>query len=294
MIKKIIAPTLFLISLSSFAQTIVTSLKANGPGDTYKLIDSVLAPNKGSAIESPGTKVGDCDNHSSFINADGNSHHITEINDPEMGPVFKFILHAKEDIDRNKCGKKDRQRNEIKTYRSSPDYLVATQGEKIEYKWTMKLPADFKAFGSFTHFHQIKSVDAKNDGDKMPLITFTAYKKSSGESLNIRYGPVSTQETLAKIPLSEFKGNWVEFTETVDYKKGKKGTYHVLIKNIKTKKTILDFKHKGMMFKEDASLMRPKWGIYRSLKYPNDIKDEEVLYGEFKITELISKNPSKN
>ena len=292
MTTHFITLTFIFTSLLTFAQTKVTTLKADGPGDTYQLIDSILAPNKGSAIESPGTKTGDCDNHSNYINADGNANHITEVNDPQMGPVFKFTLHAKEDIDRNKCEKKDRQRNEIKTYRSSPDYLKATLGEKIEYKWNMKLPNDFKAFESFTHFHQIKSVDAKNGGDKMPLITFTTYKKSSGEFLNIRYGPVLTQETLAKIPLSEFKGNWVEFKETIDFKKGKKGTYQLLVKNLKSKKTILDFEHRGVMFKEGASLMRPKWGIYRSLKYPNNIKDEEVLFGEFKITELVSKNPN--
>ena len=284
----IITPILLLINLISFSQAKITTLQADGPGDTYQLIDSVLAPLKGSAIESPGLKIGDCDNHSYYKSTDNNTHHITEIDDPEIGPVFQFAIHAKEDIDRNKCGKKDRQRNEIKTYRSSPDYLKATIGEKIEYKWTMKLPNNFKAFDRFTHFHQIKSVGADDDGDKTPLITFTAYEKPSGESLHIRYGPADTQETLTKVPLSEFKGNWVEFTETIDFKKGKKGNYHIVMKNIKTGKTILDFKHKGIMYKKGSDLMRPKWGIYRSLKSPNNIKDENILFGYFKISEYNS------
>ena len=158
----------------------------------------------------------------------------------------------------------------------------------------MKLPSDFEVSKKFTHLHQIKSVGAANNGDKMPLITFTGVKKSDNKSyIELRYGPELTQKALTKIPLNEFKGQWVEFTETIDYKKGKKGTYHILIKNINNGKTILDLKHKGLMFKKDAVLMRPKWGIYRSLKGAEGLKDENVLYGYFKISEYNSAKPKK-
>ena len=40
-----------------------------------------------------------------------------------------------------------------------------------------------------------------------------------------------------------------------------------------------------LTYKKDADFMRPKWGVYRSLKHPDDIKDENVLFGYFKITE---------
>jgi len=286
MILKIPQLAFFMLALQLNAQNKVTTLKADGPGGTYELIDSVLAPIKGSALEAPGVQYGECNNHSDFKNINGNAEHISEIIDSEMGPVFQFTLHVNEDKDRHKCNTKDRQRNEIKTYRSSPDYLKATVGEKIEYKWTMKLPTDFKASNNFTHLHQIKSIGASDNGDKIPLITLTAFQKSSGAYLNLRYAAETTQETLTKVSLDEFKGHWVEFTETIEFKKGKKGTYHILMKNIKNGKTILDFKHKGIMYKKDSDLMRPKWGIYRSLKSSKDIKDENVLFGYFQITEF--------
>jgi len=270
MAQRIIFTCILITTLQLSAQT--TLLKADGPGNTYQLINSKFAPTVGSAIESPGFKTNNYNNHYSFINHEGNNNHISEILDPQMGAVFQFSIHAKEDKDRYKCSNNDRQRNEIKTYASSPDYLKGTIGENVEYKWTMKLPNDFMASQNFTHLHQIKSVGGIKAEEKMPLITITAYKKTNGDELHIRHSENSTQKTIAKVPLKTIKGEWVEFTEKINYKKGKNGTYQLSIKNINSDKVILNYKDKLLTYKKNEDLQ--------------NIKDENILFGYFKITEL--------
>jgi len=68
---KITCITCILLSCSPiFSQTV---LNADGPGETYELIASVLAPGY-RPIEAPGIKKNDCDNHSGF-----KDKHITEV-----------------------------------------------------------------------------------------------------------------------------------------------------------------------------------------------------------------------
>src|SRR3954451_5262313 len=82
-------------------------LNADGPGNTYELIDSVLG---GSAEETP-----DCSDPAF-------GRHITEAMDDVLGKnVFIFHIHVTPDNDR--CTNFDRQRNEIKTFGSSSAYL---------------------------------------------------------------------------------------------------------------------------------------------------------------------------
>lgn len=284
--KKNLFTLFYLITLPLIAQKAVTELRADGPGNTYDLINSKFAIKNTSVIEAPGLKIGDCDNHSWYINSEGTSDHITEIYDPEKGNIFEFVIHLKEDKDRNKCNKKDRQRNEIKIHNSSPENLKGNIGETFIYQWSMKLPKDFQVSNSFTHFHQLKSKGGIVEEEKIPLITITGYKKSKGDEMHVRYSGTTEQNTVAKASFDEFRGQWVNFSERIKYKKGK-GEYELLITNQKTGKIILNYKSKKMItYKKDALFMRPKWGIYRSILHPDQLKDEKVFYEFFKITEI--------
>ncbi len=257
--------TLSCICSGLFAQVM---LDADGQTDTYSLINSVLAPGY-DVVEVP-----DCD-HVEF------GPHIDQVFDNTLDQyVFRFHIHKDEDSDR--CKNYDRQRVEIKTYDKSPDNLKAIEGEKVEYKWKFKLASDFAASSSFTHLHQLKAVGGSEES--MPLITLTA-RKGTPDKLELRYAEFTSQTTITKVDLEDFKGQWVEVIEEVVF--GEDGSYKILIKAFPDAEVLFDYSNDDIrMWKTDADFLRPKWGIYRSLNNAVDLKDEQVLFANFSIHEL--------
>jgi len=251
----------------SYSQTI---LKADGPGDTYELINSVFAPGF-NVVESP-----DC-SHESF------GRHIDELFDSELNNyVFRFHIHTTPDNDR--CINFDRQRNEIKTYDKSPDSLVAVKDELVEYKWKFKIDKGFQSSSSFTHLHQIKAVGGTEDA--MPLITFTA-RKGSPDQFELRYAEALTQVTLKKVELTPFMGEWLEATETILFGEIDVGEYHVSISKVSDGTVLFEYYNESIrMWKTYAEFLRPKWGIYRSLNDQSSLRDEEVLFADIRIEEI--------
>jgi len=249
------------------AQTI---LKAVGSDTTYELINAALAPGY-NVIEVP-----DC-GHTTF------GKHIEEVYDADLETyVFKFIAHRDEDDDR--CKNFDRQRTEIKTYDKSPENLKANLGEKIRYTWKFKLDEGFQPSSKFTHLHQLKSVDGPDDN--MPMITLTA-RDGSTDKLELRYAAAQTQSTVTEINLSELLGEWVEVVEDVTYEVQGKAMYHITMTRLSDGKVVMDYENNTIaMWKVDASFIRPKWGIYRSLDDSSKLRDEAVYFDDFKIEEL--------
>lgn len=249
-----------------------TVLSADGPGNTYELIESVLAPGY-NPIETP-----DC-SHASF------GRHIDEIFDTELQKnVFRFSIHRDQDDDR--CINFDRQRNEIKTYDQSPNNLLAVEGETVVYSWKFKLEAGFQPSSSFTHLHQIKAVGGSEAS--MPQITLTA-RAASPENLELRYAETNTQVTLATSPLNDFKGVWVEATETITF--GESGSYELSLNRISDNASLFYYLNPNIrMWKTEADFLRPKWGIYRSLNNSSQLRDEEVLFADFSIDEVTANN----
>lgn len=244
-------------------------LEADGPGNTYELINSIFAPGY-NVVEAP-----DC-SHSSFGN------HIDEVFDTELNKnIFRFHIHVTPDNDR--CIKFDRQRNEIKAYDKSPDNLKALEGETVVYKWKFKISSDFKASSSFTHIHQIKSVGGSYAS--IPMITLTL-RKSTPDRLELRYTPTNDQNTLKTANLDLFRGNWVIVNETIKF--GDAGSYAIEIKNIATNEVIFSYSDNSIdTWQDGAEFARPKWGIYRSLNSVSDLKDETVLFADFSIEEVL-------
>lgn len=240
-------------------------LKADGSSDAYKQISRVLG---GSACEVP-----DC------------AHpvkHITEAFDKQLNEyVFVFHSHVKEDNDR--CKNYDRERVEIKTYSPSAANLKGEQGETVEYKWKFKIDSGFKAQPTFTHIHQIKA----GDGDAgAPIITFTPRYGQPDQLEVIHTGAVkeTSQGVLTKVNLADFKGAWVEATETMHY--DTHGSYAVTIKRVADGKVLLNYTNKDIdLWRKGTSFCRPKWGVYRSLKSAEYIRDEDVDFADISIRE---------
>jgi len=243
-------------------------LSADGPGDTYSLITSVLAPGH-NPIEVP-----DC-NHSEF------DEHIDELFDGDLNTnVFRFYIHTSPDNDR--CIKFDRQRNEIKTYDRSPDNLLGIENETVIYKWKFKLNSGFQSSPNFTHLHQLKSVGGSLES--MPMYTLTT-RKGSPDRLELRYAETDNQSTLATTALDALIDTWLEVTETIKY--GTSGTYDIEIKKVSDGSVLFEYSNPSIInWKPNASFVRPKWGIYRSLQNAQDLRDEEILFADFSITEI--------
>ncbi len=243
-------------------------LRADGPGNTYDLITSVLAPGH-NPIETP-----DC-SHNAF------GEHIDEVFDTELNAhVFQFYIHTTPDDDR--CINFDRQRNEIKSYNQSPDNLLGIENEKVVYTWKFKLKAGFQSSPNFTHLHQLKSVGGSLES--MPMYTLTA-RKGNPDRLELRYAETDSQVTLAQTAIAPLVDTWLEVTETIKY--GVSGTYEIEIKKVSDDSVLFSYANTSIVnWRPGGSFVRPKWGIYRSLLNAQDLRDEEVLFADFSILEI--------
>lgn len=251
------------------------TLTADGPGNTYELINSVLANPGRNVIEAP-----DC-SHPDF------GRHIDEIFDRDLNKfVFRFHIHIAEDNDR--CLVFVKQRNEIKSFSGSPNTLKATYGESVEYTWKFKLSEDFNPSSRFTHIHQIKSV---GDGvESSPLFTLTLRKRDPNR-FEIRYTPFDKQTTLDTGELSLLKGKWISAKQIIKY--SDTGSYYIELKDENSGTLLFSYKNEDIdTWQENADFARPKWGIYRGLIEDQGLKDEEVLFADFSINEFtISELP---
>ena len=248
-------------------------LNADGPGNTYELINSVLAPGF-DVVEDP-----DC-SHTAF------GRHIDEVFDAELNTnVFRFQIHVT--LDNDRCINFDRQRNEIKTYDKSPDNLKGVEGETVVYKWKFKLDAGFQSSPNFTHIHQLKTVGGLYES--IPMYTLTA-RKGTPDKLELRYAETASQSTLQQTDLTPFKGAWVEVTETIKYGTNASpdsGTFSIVIKRVSDMVTLFSYTNNAIKnWQTDADFVRPKWGIYRSLLNSADLRDEQVLFANFSIEEM--------
>ena len=242
-------------------------LAADGPGGTYDLITSKLAPGY-SPIETP-----DC-NHESF------GDHIDEIYDETLQAyAFRFHIHVTPDNDR--CIKFDRQRNEIKTYNQSPENLLGRENETVTYQWKFKLPEGFQSSPKFTHIHQLKSVGG--DYNSMPMYTLTT-RKSTPDKLELRYAEADQQITLKQTDLTPLINRWINVRETVLY--GNNGSYTIELSDTASAQVLFTYTNDNIVnWREGGEFVRPKWGIYRSLIYPEDLRDEALLFADFNIIE---------
>jgi len=189
--------------------------------------------------------------------------------------VFEFYSHVTPDNDR--CINFDRQRIEIKTYDPSPSNLKGVLGETITYKWKFKLAVGYKPSSSFTHIHQIKAVGG-NDGD--PIFTLTP-RKGSPNKIELKHDNTTV---VATADLLSFEGVWVECTEVLTV--GAACPYSMIIKRVSDGIVLLSYSNNSMMtIRADNNFIRPKWGIYRSLNSPADLRDEAVRFAGFSIQE---------
>jgi len=254
---KLAVPVVFLVVTPAFSQVVLT---ADDQVDAYTRVKSVL----GASPETP-----DC-SHPTF------GPHITQTIDNDLSKyVFLFNIHVTPDNDR--CSAFDRQRLEIKTEGSSPAYVKGFLNDSVAFRWKFKLPAGFQPSTSFTHIHQIKAYD----GDaSAPIMTLTPRKGSpnSLQLIHINSSGVTTQ--LTQTDLAPFVGVWVEAYEKITY--NTHGTYSLVINRLSDGAQLFSYANNDLdLWRNGTTVVRPKWGIYRSLNHPEQLRDEQVEYDRF-------------
>ncbi len=191
--------------------------------------------------------------------------HITEDMDAELGkPVFVFHAHVAQDDDR--CGETDRQRTEI---RGRDAMVVANNGATVYYRWKFKLAQGFQGSPSFTHIFQIKSDQAA------PVMTLTP--RSATMAIDGRIGARGATS------LGKFIGAWVVVDLKIVF--GNAGRVEMTIKKLAGGEMLFQYAGEADTWDDNASGHDPKWGIYRSLNNRGDLRDEQVRFADFCVSQ---------
>ncbi|GAD89586.1 hypothetical protein VHA01S_022_00140 [Vibrio halioticoli NBRC 102217] len=273
-----------------------TQLTADGPGkeDTYTLIRNAFGPR---SIEAP-------DLYGSANHA--GAPHITEATDATVGNYFKFVIHRDDDHDRDVLSKSDRQRNEIKVYGGSDSSLKGYLGSTFEYRWKFRIGDNLAVTKHFTHIFQLKAVKGKGSDaiTSSPILTLTAnvrQGKSGLEVRHVRYNDNKTgtvNETLYHSVRhnvdweNDLRGHWFEVYVKANY--AESGSLYMTVTPLGETTPMIEVnQHNIEMWRsgDDAShvnFVRPKWGIYRSLKAIDQLnkEEDEVDFADFEVTKV--------
>lgn len=195
--------------------------------------------------------------------------------------MFVFHLHLDEDDDRGVLF--DRQRVEIKTYNKSPDELKGTRGETHAYRWSFRVDAKFQVSHRFTHLFQIKTVGGDDDGQ--PILTVSAARRNKGDRLEIRHGANGQDvRIVADTDLDHIRGTWIDGRCRARY--DDRGSLSIKLKQ-RGGDAVLSYSRREIdMWRDNADFNRPKWGIYRKIVTDGSLRDEQVRFADFAITEI--------
>jgi hypothetical protein len=256
-----------IVGLSATVSTAAVLVSADGPGNTYELLEA-----KGF-----GTELPDCGHK---------VRHVREIFDSTLNKnVFAIDVHR--DLDDDRCnGSTDRQRVELKTAPGGGDEstLQCTNGQTCYYRWKFKLDSGLQVSPNFFHIHQIKAQAGGDEGS--PIFTFTVRKGSPDQFQMIFTAPSggSGSGTKAQAPLSNFRGVWVE--AFVQLKSADSGFINASVKRLSDGQTLISW-NSGTIdtWRSGNNYNRGKWGLYRSLNSKSDLRDETALFADWCVTE---------
>ncbi len=81
---------------------------------------------------------------------------------------------------------------------------------------------------------------------------------------------------------------WVEAYEKITYRGPSDprddfyGTYSITLTNLSSRAVLLSYSSDNIdMWRNGTTIVRPKWGIYRSLLSPEFLLDEQVRFDQF-------------
>ncbi|WP_171682814.1 heparin lyase I family protein [Paenibacillus planticolens] len=212
------------------------------------------------------------------IDGPTDSGHLYESTSTHVGNVFQFKAGTSSDTAVLDGSNTDRQRIEVKAYKSSPSNVTATNGQTTTYKWQFRAvsPYPMPPSGNFHHIFQLKAQDGD---DGAPILTFSL----EGGYLKFRHSPIGATmdqvETLAQTSFSNIDGQWVEASVTVKHTDS--GAINMTLKKLDGT-VLMSYSGTKDNWREGATINRPKWGIYR--KIYTDMPEAKIQFANFQIT----------
>ena len=177
--------------------------------------------------------------------------------------------------DRDPTGGGDRQRTEVKGMVAGGKPIKMTNGQSWRITYDMFIPATLHGTSRFTHIFQLKT-PATNGG---PWVTMSLGRSGSKETLRLRGFSTPGSPDIGSTALAPLREKWVSVELT--FKIGPKGTGGLLIRNGGS--TVVNSTRSGIHIPDQGDYVRPKWGIYRSVKSASsDIIDTHLLFRNYK------------
>jgi hypothetical protein len=177
--------------------------------------------------------------------------------------------------DRDSTGGGDRQRTESKGMVANGSALKMKNNETWTISYEMFMPTTLHGTSRFSHIFQLKT-PATNGG---PWITLDPSRSGSTETLRARAYSTSGAPDIAKTNLAPLRNKWITIEWT--FKIGPKGTARFALRDGGT--TVVDHTLSNVNVPDQGDYVRPKWGIYRSVRSASsDILDTYLLIRNFK------------
>ncbi|MEL6184149.1 MAG: hypothetical protein AAFU79_05950 [Myxococcota bacterium] len=213
--------------------------------------------------------------------------HIYEDSDEIVGDHFVFTLHRDLDIDRDRLEITDRQRNEIKTYGGSEDAVKGFEGETLIYRWRFRINPQMEVSRRFTHFFQLKAVGGS---DAQPILTISGSERSGEDGIEVRHSPLQSTTLLGRRDWSLVTGEWLEAYCRATY--SEQGELRLIVLRRRDREVIFDLDLTGLDLwrgETPEHFVRPKWGIYRSILEPENLRadEERVRFADFSVEKVI-------
>ena len=228
--------------------------------------------------------------------------------------VFKFHLQHDKDCDPVKSPSvgtcqpdidcvhsRLKERVEIKVHPSNGDEsLKGRKGCVMRYSWKFRTLYNMRLSRKFTHLFQIKNVG----GNSSPLVTLTARKVNKGtmpvlQLDNIRKNTDASvpakRATLVTKPWSDIRGKWLRVDVETKIEKYDEGGWlkvnmNKIDKSGKIIGNVFSYSGPAELWRENNTMSRPKWGIYRQAKHPSinagELNDAWVYFTDFCIEKV--------
>ncbi len=189
-----------------------------------------------------------------------------------QGNDFRFDMPLRE-----RDSSPDRQRNEVKGLRSGGTVLTLDKGQTWRLQWSIYIPSTLKATTSFTHIMQLK---APGTGSA-PILTVDLRKVNGVPKIQV--DEFLSNVVFGTADLTPLQNTWI--TATLEFRIGDKPNGYVTWTLASGGRTVVTATRTGVdTFLTDR--VRPKWGIYRSVKDKADLMTTYMLITDMKAWEL--------